>query len=519
MHIELVVVVLFAIATAVALIARRLQLPYTVALVVAGLVFGAGNWVPAPHLSRSLLFAVFLPGLIFEAAFHIEAKRFWADRLTIFGLALPGVLASIATTAFILWPAVQGFHLEYDFQLIDGMVFGGIIAATDPIAVISLFRSLNAPRRLGVLVEGESLLNDGTAVVFFGVILTLASGAPVTAGGVAFDFLRTCGLGVLVGLGLGFAGSRVIHWVDDPMIEITTTVVMAWGSFAVAEEINASGVLATVTAGILCGNYGARTGMSPSTKIAVHSFWSYLAFALNSMVFLLMGFEVQLGGVIAAWPTVLLAWLATTLARAVVVALVTLLMRRSRERLPPWWGTVMCWGGVRGSVSMVLALALPFGLPHRQFLIDVVFGVVLVSILVQGTTMGWLLRRLGILSHSRQVAEYQHARADGLAARAGLEELDRLQQNPIVPAELLKSLRGEYEARIAAADARIDELHLNDTALAREEQRRLRRRLILAEKDRILSLIQQGLSSGEAASDLLTALDARLVELHDRSGE
>lgn len=517
MHTDLVVVVLFAIATAVALLARRLKVPYTAALVLAGLFVGAGKWVPAPQLSKDLLFAVFLPGLIFEAAFHIQAKHFWANKLTIAGLAVPGVVAAITVTAFILWPVVRGLHLEYDFQLIDGLVFGGIVAATDPIAVVALFKSLGTPQRLGVLVEGESLLNDGTAVVLFGVILTLASGGPVTIGGVAFDFVRTCGLGVLVGVGLGFAGSRVLHWVDDPMIEITTTVVMAWGSFAVAEVIGASGVLATVSAGVVCGNYGARSGMSPSTKIAVDSFWAYLAFALNSMVFLLIGFEVELAGILAAWPTVLLAWLATTLARGAVVAAVTLLLRGTSERLPRWWGLVMCWGGIRGGLSMVLVLALPPSFAHRQFLLNVVFGVVLVSILVQGTTMGWLLKRLGIVSQRNTVARYQLARVDGLAARAALQELDHLERMPTAASSLRDELRAEYESRVAAADHRARELYVADAAIAREEQRRLRRRLILVEKDRVLRAIHDGLSGEEAASELLALLDARLVDLHDES--
>jgi CPA1 family monovalent cation:H+ antiporter len=515
MHLELVVVLLFAIATGVALLARWLKLPYTAALVVAGLIIGAGKWVPAPHLSKDLLFTVFLPGLLFEAAFHLDAKQFWSNKLAICGLAVPGVVAAISVTAFILSPVVHGLHLEQDFKLIDGLVFGGIVAATDPIAVVALFKSLGAPKRLGVLVEGESLLNDGTAVVLFGVILTLASGSTVTVASVALDFIRTCGLGILIGAGLGYGASKVIRLVDDPMIEITATVVVAWGSFALAEEVHASGVLATVSAGLLCGNYGARTGMSPTTKIAVVSFWAYLAFALNSIVFLLIGFEVELGGVLASWETVLLAWFATTLARAVVVAAVSLLLRRSRERLPRWWAAVMCWGGIRGGLSMVLVLALPAAFPHRQFLVNVVFGVVVVSILVQGTTMAPLLERLGITSERTETSRYHLARVDALAARAGLEELDGLGQDQRVEPSLLTELRAQYEKRIAEADGRVRAIHLADAVLQNDERHRVYRRLILAEKARVLRAIHEGLSTEDAASELLGSLDARLVQLDE----
>ncbi|HEY5375094.1 MAG TPA: sodium:proton antiporter [Polyangiaceae bacterium] len=513
MHLELVVVLLFAIATGVALVARWLKVPYTTALVAAGLIIGAGRWVPAPHLSKDLLFAVFLPGLLFEAAFHLDAKQFWANRLAICGLAVPGVVAAICVTAFVLLPIVAGLRLEHDFKLIDGLVFGGIVAATDPIAVVALFKSLGTPKRLGVLVEGESLLNDGTAIVLFGMILTFAAGSKVTVPGVAIDFVRTCGLGVLMGSLIGYGGSKIIRLVDDPMIEITTTVVVAWGSFALAEEIHASGVLATVSAGLICGNYGARTGMSPTTKIAVASFWGYLAFALNSLVFLLIGFEIDLHGVLASWPTVLLAWCAMTVGRGLVVAVVTLLLRRSKERLPKWWGTIMCWGGIRGGLSMVLVLGLPVPFPHRQFMINVVFGVVVVSILVQGGTMAPLLKRLGIVSERAEAARYQLARADGVAARAGLEELEMLVRTQKLEAALITELRDQYAQRIADSDSQIRDVHLTDSALQHEEEVRIRRHLTIVEKERVLRAIHEGLSSTDAAAALLATLDARLVQL------
>lgn len=518
MHFELVFVLLFAISTGVALAARWMKLPYTAALVLAGLVIGAGHWVSPPHLSKDLLFAVFLPGLLFEAAFHIDSRSFWANRLAVFGLAVPGVVMAICVTAFLLTPVVQGFGLEADFRLIDGFVFGGIVAATDPIAVVAMFKSLGAPRRLGLLIEGESLLNDGTAVVLFGVIVAVALGTEVTVAGAGIEFLRTCGLGILIGAAVGYAGSRLIHLVDDPMIEITVTVVLAWGSFALAEQVQASGVLASVVAGLLCGNDAAHTGMSPTTKIAVVSFWSYVAFALNSMVFLLIGFEVQLGGVLAAWKTVLLGWLATTAARAAVVGSVSSLLRRSRERIPPGWAAVLCWGGIRGGLSMVLVLALPPAFPHRQFLVNAVFGVVVLSILLQGTTMAPLLKRLGIVSTHLGWQRFQSARADALAGRAALAELAALGQHQAAAPGVLAELRRHYEARIAEADERIRALHLDHAEIEREERRRLRRHLLLVEKERVLRAIHEGLSSEEAAAELLADLDARLLQAEQDPG-
>lgn len=174
-----------------------------------------------------------------------------------------------------------------------GLVFGALIASTDPIAVVGLFKSLGAPKRLAVLVEGESLLNDGTAVVLFTLILGIAQGQEVSTGAAVLDFVKVVGMGVLIGVAMGFAVSKVIQRVEEPMIEITLTTIAAYGSFVAAEQLHYSGVIATVTAGMICGNYAVRTGMGPTTRIAVESFWEYVAFALNSIVFLLIGFEVH----------------------------------------------------------------------------------------------------------------------------------------------------------------------------------------------------------------------------------
>lgn len=515
MHLELVVVLLFTVSTAVALLAQRLSIPYTVALVVAGIALGAGDWVDPPRLTKELLFAVFLPGLLFEAAFHIDFKKFWSNKLAIQSLAIPGVVAAILATAALLTPLVQNLGLEHNFRFIDGLVFGGIIAATDPIAVVALFKSLGAPKRLAVLIEGESLLNDGTAVVLFGAIFAVAAGADVTASSAAADFVKVCGLGIVIGAGVGYAGSQVIHKVDDPMIEITVTTVVAWGSFALAEQIHVSGVLATVAAGLVCGNHAARTGMSPSTKIAAVTFWAYIAFALNSIVFLLIGFEVDLSAVVGSWKTVLLAWFAATAARAVVVGIVNALLKRTTERIPSGWATVICWGGIRGSVSMVLVLALPADFPHRQFLVNIVFGVVVVSIVLQGLTMAPLLRKLGVASGRVARQRYEAARAEALAIRAALDEIQQLGSSAVVEPSVLDAARGRYLSRLKEADARVKAMHLGDAALDDEERRRIDRHLLLVEKERVMAVVHEGLASEDATMTLLADLDARLVALEE----
>jgi CPA1 family monovalent cation:H+ antiporter len=274
----------------------------------------------------------------------------------------------------------------------EALVFGAVVAATDPIAVVSLVRSLGAPKGLAVLLEAESLLNDGTAIVFFALVLTVVSGTDVSTVKLALDFLRIVGLGVAVGLLAGAATSLLARTVEDAVIEISLTVIAAYGSFAVADQLGGSGVIATVAAGVVCGNYGARSSMSPQTRLAAQSFWDYIAFLLNSIVFLLIGFEVHLPALIPRWPLIVAALVAGWVSRTIVVSTVVAGAARTRERIPRSWTAPLVWGGLRGALSIVLALSLPAGLANRETIIAMTVGFVALSILLQGTTMAPLLK-------------------------------------------------------------------------------------------------------------------------------
>lgn len=513
MHFEIVFVTLFAVATAVALTARWLRVPYTVALVGAGLILGTAHAFEPPHLTKDLLYAVFLPGLLFEAAFHLEFRRFWQNKIAIHALAVPGVVAAIALTAVILAPVANALHFVDGFTLAHGFVFAALIAATDPIAVVALFKSLGAPKRLNVLVEGESLLNDGTAVVLFTLILGIVSGGRVSVAAAALDFAKVVGMGILIGTAVGFAVSKVIQQVDDPMIEITLTTIAAYGSFVAAEQLHYSGVIATVVAGMLCGNYAARTGMSPSTRIAVESFWEYVAFALNSIVFLLIGFEVRIEALLASWRPILVAYAAVLIARAVVIYVVSALLRRSREAMPWSWSAVLTWGGMRGGLSMVLVLGLAPDFPHRELLITMTFGVVILSILIQGLTMAPLLRRLALVGSREEQREHEVLRSQVRAARAVLAELERRAKDGSIRAEIADELHREYGQQVAEAEERIRGLHLVAADLLEDERHAARRHALLVEKDTILDISRKGLIGQEALERLLEDVDARLFRL------
>lgn len=517
MHREFLYLSLFLVATAVAVAARHLRVPYTVALVVAGLLLGATHALSPPHLTRELLYAVFLPGLIFEAAFHLDFKKFWANKLAINLLAIPGLVLATALTAVVVTWVMTSLGIVRGFVAMHGLVLASLLAATDPIAVVGLFKSLGAPKRLAVLVEGESLLNDGTAVIVVALVLGYATGTSLSVWSATFEFVRVVAGGTAIGALVGYGASKVIQRIDDPMIEITVTSIAAYGSFGVAERVHLSGVLATVAAGMVCGSYGARTGMSPSTRIAVETFWEYVTFALNSVVFLLIGFEVSLRSLLAAWVPVLVTFIAVLVGRAAALGVTTLLLRRTKERISPSWALVLVWGGLRGGLSMVLALALPREVAHRDLIVTTTFGVVIASILSQGLTMGALLRGLGLATGDSSDVRYALELARQRSLRAALEALDALKREGSVSSESLEAERARYDARLSESTVRVASMHMEDAALQRAEHHALALRLAVAEKDALLRALRSGEVTADAAHELLKDVDARIVAIEDET--
>jgi monovalent cation:H+ antiporter, CPA1 family len=326
-------------------------------------------------------------------------------------------------------------------------------------------------------------------------------------------------MGLFIGAAIGYGISVVIHKVDDPMIEITLTTIAAYGSFVSAEHFHYSGVIATVTAGMLCGNHAARTGMSASTRVAVAAFWEYLAFALNSLVFLLIGFEVRVESLLAAWQPILVAFAAVTLARAAITHVVALALRRTREKFPLSWATVLTWGGLRGALSMVLVLGLPEDFPHRELVVSMTFGVVILSILVQGLTMGPLMRRLGLVAASEARAEHERLRGLIRGGRAALAEIARMEREQSFSKDVVDELRQAYEARLQAAEAAATDLHLRSESLLAEDRLVAMRQALIVEKDAVLAAHRSGQIGEEGFERLIADIDARLFELeaHDET--
>ena len=316
------ILLLLLIALVVSILAKRFRWPYTVGLVIMGLVLTfirQSELIIAPELILGIL----VPPLLFEAAFHIRVDDLRRDFGLIMLLAIPGViLTTILVGGAINWGT--------GMSMATALVFGALIAATDPVAVVALFKQLGVPKRLQILLEGESLFNDGTAIVMFGLMLDIALRGQFNLTESLIDFVRVAGGGVFVGLILGILASQAIGRIDDALVETTITTILAFGAYLIGEELHVSGVLAVVVAGIVNGNVGPR-GMSPTTRIVVNNFWEYGAFLANSLIFLIIGLTTDLQILIDNWQAIGVAILATLGVRALSIYGFSLLGRISPQ--------------------------------------------------------------------------------------------------------------------------------------------------------------------------------------------
>jgi CPA1 family monovalent cation:H+ antiporter len=459
---------------------------------------------PRNILTPEIIFTLFLPGLLFEAGINIQFAQLRRNLSPILVLAIPGVLVATLVTGYAL-------HWLIGWPILVALVFGALISATDPISVLSLFRTMGVSKRLSVIVEGESLFNDGTAVVVFQILLAaLLSGQMEIASGFRHFFVVTLG-GAALGLAMGYAASRITERIDDPSIEITLTTILAYGSYLVAEHLHVSGVIATVAAGLLVGNYGAEFGMSARTRVAVWSFWEYVAFVINSLVFLLIGIEVHVLRLLEAWQAILIAIVAVLAARIVSVYALTAASNRFSKTVPLTWQHVLIWGGLHGSVSMALALSLGPQVPHRDTILAMTFGVVAFSIIVQGLTVKPLLSFLGLKSAKEN--EYDLLRVRQAALAASQAELHRLLGEEQVSRATHSRLLEELQRGIARVDEGIDRFQAEHPELVEAEESAARARLVAAEKSAVQKAFNAGLISSNSAEKLLAGADRRLREL------
>jgi len=492
------------VVSIVAFIVRGLRIPYTAALVIVGLVLTLRSPLKF-ELTPELILGLFVPPLIFEAAFHLNFTELRRNLTSILTFAVPGVILTTCIVGGML--ALSGIvNLQLAF------LFGALISATDPLAVVATFRKLGIPNRLSVLVEGESLLNDGTAIVMFNIMLVVVLSGNFNLFTSLENFIQVAIGGVATGLILGGIVSFMIRQVDDYLIETTLTTVLAFGSYLLAEQFHFSGVLAVVAAGLTCANFG-HQGMSPTTRIIISNFWEYVAFLVNSIVFLLIGLQINFSDLSQVLPGILWAILAVLIARVLVVyGLSWFINRFTPESIPIQWQHILSWSGLRGAISLAMALSLPAVLGQNRDLIQAMaYGVVLFSLIVQSTTMRFIIRWLHIISRSETQFDFEvyHARLTSL--RLADQRIDRLHDEGLLSThtwELLKHYASTQAEHLVTA---VRGLLQADPALEEEELDKGWRELLRAQRSALLSLRRDGVIAQDVFERLATEVDAQLI--------
>lgn len=499
----------------VAVLTKYIRLPYVIALVLAGLgialVPGVGTVTPTPDL----IVIVFLPVLLFEAAYNLSLEHLRQVFRFISILAILGVFSTAGLVAGLLI-GLAGLPWQ------TALLFGAIVAATDPVSVVATFRKLGAPRRLTTIIEGESLFNDGSALVLFNLLVGVVVAGKFSLTESIFEFIKVAGGGLLFGVAIGYLALVILSHLNDPLTETLVTLIVAYGTFLAAEQLHLSPALAVVAAGLLVGNVATERVMSPSTRVTVGLGWELIGFLANSLIFLLVGLELRAINFSGYVEITLLAIAVTLLSRIVVVGFFSGLTRliRPKQALSFSWQAMLIWGGLRGALSLALALSLPIVLadgtpfPDREKILVMTFGVILFTLLVQGLTVEPLLKRLKLgRNDSAQLTEYEALRGRLLAAQAVRKEIQNLRERRLISEETLQQLDQEYRQQEEAARGQLHQLHMSNELLKEEHLRACRRKLLQIEKNTVRELYAQGVIGEEILQELTTEIDAKLTSL------
>ncbi|MGY9073084.1 MAG: cation:proton antiporter [Acidimicrobiales bacterium] len=506
LDVELSAVILLTTAAGVAILSRRIRVPFTVSLVIVGLVFAFTPSFVDLNVSPEFILGLLVPPLIFEATLNLPWPKLKADLGIVLAMAIGGTMLGTFIVAGIVRPVV-------DIPWLAAIAFGALISATDPVAVVAFFKTLGVEKRLNVLVEGESLFNDAVAIVVFSLAVgAAADGTSLSLGPAIGEFLLVGLGGLAVGIVLGYVVSAIVlAKVDDHLIETAVTLALAYGSYLVAEsfgtifnvgEFHFSGILAVVAAGLMVGHVGLKN-TSPTTRLTLENFWEFLAFLVNSFVFLLLGIAVAIGSIL--------------ISRLLIVHSFAAVYSRLRpERaIPVSWRHVSWWGGLRGAIS--LALALSFGTAFDPEVIATIqimtFGVVLFTLLGQGTTIAALIRKLGLAGKDANITEQQRRQATLHSKQAGRDELRRLERDGLVFPEMADALVAHYTADIDKASGGLARYVQRHPELELSILLQTRRSALAAEKRSLLDLSRRGVVDVQVAEHLAVELDQRSIAL------
>ncbi|NEP18960.1 MAG: sodium:proton antiporter, partial [Leptolyngbya sp. SIO4C1] len=469
------------------------NIPYTLLLLLVGLGLAIVD-VRLVNLSPELILFIFLPPLLFEAAWNIKWSNLKRDLIPICLYAVIGVVICVGGLVF-------GLAKIGGTSLATALLVGASLSATDPVSVIALFRELGVNKRLTTLMEGESLFNDGVAVVAFNLLLGIALGTEQFEASITVArFLVFVGVGISIGGLIGFGISFLTQRFDLPLVEQSLTLVSAYGTYLVAEELGGSGVIAVVTTGLILGNFGSRIGMNPRTRLVVSEFWEFLAFFVNSIVFLLIGDQVQFSDLIDYFDVIGVAIITIIVMRAIsIYGLGFLSNQTANSQINLREQTILWWGGLRGSVSVALALSVPAFLAEREEIISIVFGVMLFTLLVQGLTTKPLLQALDLLGDQPLRQKYMQSIARRVALNRVIERIKELLERQEIEMEFGKYQLALVEGQLEELNEELDKLQKTNPEIQSFATEQVREELLAIESDTYAEFIRAGQLKDELA--------------------
>jgi CPA1 family monovalent cation:H+ antiporter len=482
----LVLSVSLSVATLPQIFSWFRQIPYTLLLVIVGLGLAFVD-VRLIDLSPALILFIFLPPLLFEAAWNLKWSNLKQDLVPISLYAIFGVVISVGGIAL-------GLNQIVGLSLSTALLIGASLSATDPVSVIALFRELGVPKRLTTLTEGESLFNDGMAVVAFSFLVSFSlGGTELAPAPIVLELVKVVGIGIGMGCLIGFGISYLTQRFDLPLVEQSLTLVSAYGTYLITEDLGGSGVIGVVATGLILGNFGSRIGMNPRTRIIVSEFWDFLAFFVNSIVFLLIGDQIRFAVLGQNLQTIAITIGAMLLTRAIAIygfGFISNGLVNSQVPVPDQ--TVLWWGGLRGSVSIALALSVPTSLPGREEVISTVFGVVLFTLLVQGLTMQPLLETLNLLNKQPLRQEYAESIARQVALERVMAHLKQIEARPGLDPEFYRYQSALIQGELNNLSLKVEKILDENPNLQNFVAEKLKEELRAIEADTYADLVRAG---------------------------
>jgi len=507
----IILIILLLIATVVALVTQQLRIPYVTGLVLAGLPI-------TEVLSRrigldpALVLNLFLPILIFDAAINTDISRLRNTFKPIALLAGPGSIWSSAIIALLI-------HFGLGLSWVSAFLLGVILANTDTVSMIAVFKEIRVPSRLTTIVEGETLFNDAAALVLFNLILSIeATGSLTVIDGIRELLVVALG-GAIVGGILGYLSLPVFIRLHDPLSSLLLTVALALGTFQIGQFLGVSGAVAVVVAGLIFGTLGLTRTPSASDRITLLSFWEYAGFGVNTFIFLLIGIEINPATLWSILPSILFVIVTYQLGRILSVYPLLAVLRWFDRPIPWRWQHVLFLGNIKGSLSMALALSIPLALPGRDTIIALVFGAVLFSLVGQGLSLPWLVKRLKINRVSDAMQEASQLQVQLIASKSAQDELESLLKSGVLPKAIYEELWASYQARVAQSERVLRDLYNQHRANSQPHDRSsldaIRRRLLLAEKGAVSDALRKRIVPEDVAQPYLKELDEKLLGLED----